>query len=171
MTFTKFPDEFWNLLDSTAEVAVMLRILKNIGFAENGVCFESRDAMCRACHITKNTWKAAIESLKEKELIIVEESHNRPHKITLHEKVAGVKIRTRNRYNIFRGSNLTSAKNGGDRDSHTEGYTDREPFQVVKRRVEAFQDARNAVPSTRTRKQESEGKAGTGHGSDEPDDF
>lgn len=148
--FTKFPDEFWDLIDTSGEGMVLLRILKNIGFAENGVCFESRESMCRACHVTKNTWKAAIESLKEKQIIVVDEGANRPHRITLHENVAGVKIGTRNRYNIFRGSNLTSAKKRGDNDNHTEGNADREPFKVVKRRIEAFQDARNAVPSNRT---------------------
>ena len=144
--FTKFPHEFWDELDSTPEIAVMLRILKNIGFAENGVCFESRDSMCRACHISKNTWKATIEKLQTKQLIVVEESYNRPHKITLHENVAGVKIRTRNRYNIYRGSNLTSAKKGGTCDLHSEEYTEAEPFKVVERRIELFQDARNSIP-------------------------
>lgn len=148
--FTKFPHEFWDELDSTPEIAVMLRILKNIGFGENDECFESRDSMCRACHISKNTWKATIEKLQTKQLIVVEESYNRPHKITLHENVAGVKIGTRNRYNIYRGSNLTSAKKGCKHDTNSQKYPEAEPFQVVRRRIETFQDVRNSVPSKRS---------------------
>jgi hypothetical protein len=155
--FTKFPHEFWDLLDSNSEIAVLLRILKNIGFSGNGVCYESRESMCRACHITKNTWKTVIEKLKDKQIIIVDEGANRPHKITLHENVAGVKIRTRYRYNIYRGSNLTSAKKRGEHDNHSQGNTDREPFKVVQRRIEAFQDARNAV-SPRTTEMEPDGE-------------
>lgn len=151
--FAQFPHEFWDLLDSNSEIAVLLRICKNIGFAKNGVCFESRESMCRACHISKNTWKAVIESLQEKKIIVVDEGYNRPHRITLHENVAGVKIRTRYRYNIYRGSNLTSAKKRGEHDNHSQGNTDREPFKVVQRRIEAFQDARNAV-SPRTTEME-----------------
>jgi len=126
----------------------MLRILKNISFSDDGVCFESRDSMCRACHISKNTWKATIESLKEKELIEVEETHNKPHLITLHKKVAGVKIRTRYNNNIDRVPNLTPATKRGDYDKSIVEI-DREPFKVVQKRVERFQDARNAIPSER----------------------
>ena len=129
----------------------MLRILKNIGFSHDGVCFESRDSMCRACHISKNTWKATIESLKEKELIEVEETHNKPHLITLHKNVAGVKIRTLYNNNIYRVPNLTPATKRGEDDT---GFVeiDREPFQVVEKRVERFQDARNSLPSERDRR-------------------
>lgn len=147
--FTKFPHELWDLLDSTAEVAVMLRILKNIGFSEDGVSFESRDSMCRACHISKNTWKIAIESLEEKQIIVVDKVANRPHMITLHENLAGVKIRTRNRIYLYRGSNLIPAKKGSKYDKDSRRDAEREAFKVVKRRIEAFQDARNAVQPTR----------------------
>ena len=150
MTFTKFPDEFWDLLDSTAEVAVMLRILKNIGFAENGVCFESRDSMCRACHLHKDTWTKVIASLEDKELIVTEKVSNHPYRITLHQNYARPKIRSRNRYNIYPDAKTVLAKKRGEHDNHSQGHTNREPFQVVKRRIETFQDARNAIPSTRT---------------------
>lgn len=147
--FTKFPHELWDLLDSAAEGFILLRILKNIGFSEDGVCFESRDSMCRACHVSKNTWKTAIESLQEKQIIVVEKVANRPHMITLHENVAGVKIRTRNRIYLYRGSNLIPAKKGSKYDKDSQRDAEREPFKVVKRRVEAFQDARNAVQPAR----------------------
>lgn len=129
----------------------MLRILKNIGFSEEGVCFESRDSMCRACHISKNTWKTTIESLKEKELIEVQEAYHKPHLITLHKKVQGVKIRTLYNNNIYRVPNLTPATKRGEDDT---GFVeiDREPFQVVEKRVERFQDARNSLPSERDRR-------------------
>lgn len=149
--YSQFPHLFWNLLDTTAEIAVMLRILKNIGFSEEGVCFESRDSMCRACHISKNTWKTTIESLKEKELIEVQEAYHKPHLITLHKKVQGVKIRTLYNNNIYRVPNLTPATKRGEDDT---GFVeiDREPFQVVEKRVERFQDARNSLPSERDRR-------------------
>ena len=147
--FTKFPHELWDLLDSAAEGFILLRILKNIGFSEDGVCFESRDSMCRAFHVSKNTWKTAIESLQEKQIIVVEKVANRPHMITLHENVAGVKIRTRNRIYLYRGSNLIPAKKGSKYDKDSQRDAEREPFKVVKRRVEAFQDARNAVQPAR----------------------
>ena len=126
----------------------MLRILKNIGFSEEGVCFESRDSMCRACHISKNTWKTTIESLKEKELIEVQEAYHKPHLITLHKKVQGVKIRTLYNNNIYRVPNLTPATKRGEDDT---GFVeiDREPFKVVEKRVERFQDARSSLPSER----------------------
>lgn len=150
--YSQFPHIFWNLLDTTAEIAVMLRILKNIGFSHDGVCFESRDSMCRACHISKNTWKTTIESLKEKELIEVEETHNKPHLITLHKKVAGVKIRTLNINTIYRVPNLTPATKRGDYDKSIVEIG-REPFKVVEKRVERFQDARNSLPSERDRRE------------------
>ena len=129
----------------------MLRILKNIGFSEEGVCFESRDSMCRACHISKNTWKTTIESLKEKELIEVQEAYHKPHLITLHKKVQGVKIRTLYNNNIYRVPNLTPTTKRGEDDT---GFVeiDRESFQVVEKRVERFQDARNSLPSERDRR-------------------
>ena len=149
--YSQFPHLFWNLLDTTAEIAVMLRILKNIGFSEEGVCFESRDSMCRACHISKNTWKTTIESLKEKELIEVQEAYHKPHLITLHKNVQGVKIRTLYNNNIYRVPNLTPTTKRGEDDT---GFVeiDREPFQVVEKRVERFQDARNSLPSERDRR-------------------
>lgn len=147
--FTQFPHEFWDQLDSAAEIVVLLRILKNIGFEGRGVCFESRDSMCRACHITKNTLRSAIEGLEDKQIIVVDQGSNRPHKITLHENVAGVKIGTRNRYNIYRGSNLTSAKRRGNSDYHTLHDSEREPYSVAKRMLEDFQDERNAIHSNR----------------------
>lgn len=129
----------------------MLRILKNIGFSEEGVCFESRDSMCRACHISKNTWKTTIESLKEKELIEVQEAYHKPHLITLHKKVQGVKIRTLYNNNIYRVPNLTPTTKRGEDDTGVIEI-DREPFQVVEKRVERFQDARNSLPSERDRR-------------------
>ena len=149
--YSQFPHLFWNLLDTTAEIAVMLRILKNIGFSEEGVCFESRDSMCRACHISKNTWKTTIESLKEKELIEVQEAYHKPHLITLHKKVQGVKIRTLYNNNIYRVPNLTPATKRGEDDTGVIEI-DREPFKVVEKRVERFQDARNSLPSDRDRR-------------------
>ena len=149
--YSQFPHLFWNLLDTTAEIAVMLRILKNIGFSEEGVCFESRDSMCRACHISKNTWKTTIESLKEKELIEVQEAYHKPHLITLHKKVQGVKIRTLYNNNIYRVPNLTPATKRGEDDTGVIEI-DREPFKVVEKRVERFQEARNSLPSERDRR-------------------
>ena len=147
--YSQFPHLFWNLLDTTAEIAVMLRILKNIGFSHDGVCFESRDSMCRACHISKSTWKITIESLQEKELIEVEENGNKPHFITLHKNISGVEIRTRYiNKNIYRGSILTPATKRGEYDTGVVEI-DREPFKVVQKRIERFQDARNAIPSER----------------------
>jgi hypothetical protein len=147
--FTKFPHEFWDLLDSQSEIVVLLRILKNIGFAEDGVCFESRESMCRACHLHKDTWTKVVASLEDKEIIVTEKVSNHPYRITLHEKYARPKIRPRNRHNIYRDAKTVLAKERGKDDNHSQKHTDREPFQVVKRRIEAFQDARNAVPSTR----------------------
>ena len=149
--YSQFPHLFWNLLDTTAEIAVMLRILKNVGFSEDGVCFESRDSMCRACHISKNTWKTTIESLKEKELIEVQEAYHKPHLITLHKKVQGVKIRTLYNNNIYRVPNLTPATKRGEDDTGVIEI-DREPFKVVEKRVERFQEARNSLPSERDRR-------------------
>jgi len=149
--YSQFPHLFWNLLDTTAEIAVMLRILKNVGFSEDGVCFESRDSMCRACHISKNTWKTTIESLKEKELIEVQEAYHKPHLITLHKKVQGVKIRTLYNNNIYRVPNLTPATKRGEYDTGVIEI-DREPFKIVEKRVERFQDTRNSLPSERDRR-------------------
>ena len=129
----------------------MLRILKNVGFSEDGVCFESRDSMCRACHISKNTWKTTIESLKEKELIEVQEAYHKPHLITLHKKVQGVKIRTLYNNNIYRVPNLTPATKRGEDDTGVIEI-DREPFKIVEKRVERFQDTRNSLPSERDRR-------------------
>jgi hypothetical protein len=146
--FTQFSHVLWNLLDTTAEIAVMLRILKNVGFAPDGVCFESRDSMCRACHISKSTWKVTIESLQQKQLIEIEENGNKPHFITLHKNISGVEIRTRNINNIYRGSiSAPAIKRGEDDKGIVE--IDREPFKVVEKRIERFQDARNAIPSQR----------------------
>ena len=154
--FTKFPHEFWDLLDSTAEIVVLLRILKNIGFSQDGVSFESQQSMCQACFITKPTLRKVLESLAEKKIIIVDEGANRPHKITLHENVAGEKIGLRNRIYLYRGINFTPAKKGSNNDSHSEGYTLAEPFQVVRKRVEALQDARNAIPSKKNKLDEND---------------
>ena len=148
--FTKFPHEFWDLLDSNSEIAVLLRILKNIGFSGNGVCYESRESMCRACHLHKNTWTKVITSLEEKKIIVVEKVSNHPYRITLHENYARHKIAPRNRHKIYRDAKKGLAKKRGSHVSDTEGYADREPFKVVQRRIEAFQDARNAVSPTRT---------------------
>jgi len=110
--FTKFPHDFWNLCRSQSELIVLLRILKNIGFSGNGVSFESRDSMCRACFMTKNTLKKVIDELERRNIIVVDEGANRPHRITLHENIAGVKIETRYRNNtLYRGAELTPAKN------------------------------------------------------------
>lgn len=147
--FTKFPHELWDLLDSTAEIAVMLRILKNIGFSQDGVCFESQQSMCNACFITKPTLRKVLESLAEKNLIVVNEGANRPHIITLHENVAGEKIGLRNRIYLYRGINFTPAKKGSNYDKDSQRDAEREPFQVVKRRVEAFQDSRNGIQTKR----------------------
>lgn len=101
--FTQFPHELWNVVSSATEIAVLLRILKNIGFAEDGVCYESRESMCNACYVSKDTWRKAIESLEDKKIIVVEKVSNKPYRITLHENYAEAKIRTRNRYNnIYR---------------------------------------------------------------------
>ncbi len=154
--FTKFPHELWDLLDSAAEIAVMLRILKNIGFAQDGVCFESQQSMCDACFITKPTLRKVLESLAEKQLIVVDEGANRPHRITLHENVAGEKIRLRNRIYLYRGINFTPAKKRGRYDKDSQRDAEREPFKVVKRRIEAFQDARNAVSPKKNDSDENE---------------
>ena len=109
--FTQFPHGLWDLLDSSSEIAVMLRILKNIGFAEDGVCYESRESMCRACHVNKDTWRKIIESLEEKQIIVVEKVRNKPYQITLHENYARAKIRTRNRKdNIYRDPKIALAE-------------------------------------------------------------
>lgn len=113
--FTQFPHGLWNLLDSASEIVVMLRILKNIGFAEDGVCYESRESMCRACHVNKDTWRKVIESLEEKQIIVVERMGNKPYQITLHENYARAKIRTRNRKdNIYRDPKIALALNNGE---------------------------------------------------------
>lgn len=108
--FTQFPHDLWDVIDSTAEGWILLRILKNIGFAEDGVCFESRESMCAACHVSKDTWRKAIESLEKKQIIVVEKVSNKPYQITLHKNYARAKIRTRKRYNnIYSGPNLALA--------------------------------------------------------------
>lgn len=119
--FTQFPHGLWDLLDSTGEIAVMLRILKNIGFAEDGVCFESRESMCNACHVSKDTWRKAIESLEEKQIIVVEKVSNKPYQITLHENYARAKIRTRNRKDIiYRDPNFALAANNSTSEYQSE---------------------------------------------------
>lgn len=119
--FTQFPHGMWDLLDSTGEIAVMLRILKNIGFAEDGVCFESRESMCNACHVSKDTWRKAIESLEEKQIIVVEKVSNKPYQITLHENYARAKIRTRNRKDIiYRDPNFALAANNSTSEYQSE---------------------------------------------------
>ena len=148
--FTKFPHDFWELVDTPAEGFVLLRILKQVGFNGQGVCFESRESICRACHISVRTYTNVMQSLQEKGIIHVERQHNRPNAITVLHSSARGKIAHRNRYKIFRRANLHHATERGKHDNHTEGNADREPFKVVKRRIEAFQDARNAVPSNRT---------------------
>lgn len=118
--FTRFPHEFWELVDSTAELIVLLRIMKNIGFTDDGVCYESRESMCHACHLSKPTWSKAIDSLESKNIIVVEKQHNRPYQITLHENVARLKIDTRYRYNISHGSNFNHATKNSSYEQTTE---------------------------------------------------
>lgn len=119
--FTQFPHGLWDLFDSTSEIAVMLRILKNIGFAEDGVCYESRESMCAACHVSKDTWRKVIESLEEKQIIVVEKVSNKPYQITLHKNYARAKIRTRNRKdNIYRDPKIALAAKTGTQEYQPE---------------------------------------------------
>jgi len=148
MAFTKFPDEFWDLIDTTAEGLILLRILKQVGFDGTGVCFESRESMANACHVSKNTVTTVIESLEEKGVIKVERIPNKPLSITLLKTSAKTKIRPRKRIiHLFRDPHLVYAQQRGENDYCPEEYSEHEAFQVVKGRVEAFQDARNGVPS------------------------
>ena len=148
MTFTKFPDEYWDFIDTATEGLILLRILKNVGFNGTGVCFESRESMANACHVSKNTVSAAIESLEEKGLIKVERIPNKPLNITLLQISAKTKIRPRKRrIHLFRDPNLVYAQQRGENDYCPEEYSEREAFETVKRRVETFQDARNGVSS------------------------
>lgn len=80
----------------------MLRILMRCPFHGDGMCFETREHMSRACGISEKKWTHVIKSLEDKELIVVSRCHNRPHKITLRGKNDLQK-----RYNIiFRRTNL-----------------------------------------------------------------
>lgn len=80
----------------------MLRILMRCAFHGDGICFETREHMSRACGISEKKWTTVIKSLEDKELITVTRCHNRPHKITLRGKNDLQK-----RYNnIFRRTNL-----------------------------------------------------------------
>jgi len=99
--FTQYSHDLWEILNDPYEIAVMLRILMRCAFHGDGVCFETREHMSRACGISEKTWTQVIKSLESKGLINVTRRHKLPHEITLRGKNDLQK-----RYNIFCESNL-----------------------------------------------------------------
>lgn len=87
MTFTKFPDGLWPYLQSSTEIAVMLRILKLCGFDGMGECFESADAFAAQVKITRRTLSKVLLCLEAKQLIVVQRQKHQLNRIALGEVV------------------------------------------------------------------------------------
>lgn len=83
--FTKFPDQLWPYLTSPSEIAVMLRILKLVGFDGKGECFEEARTFANGCGISPRTLTDVLRSLEAKNLIVVSRSKKKLNRIVLGE--------------------------------------------------------------------------------------
>lgn len=87
--FVKFPLKLIGDL-TPVESVVLLRILSRLDGYGEGVCYESRSAMCEALKLDPKTLTKAVASLEARGLIIVLRCYRRTNQITLVDCVKSV---------------------------------------------------------------------------------